>query len=193
MYYYFFTPLICLLNPHIYSQASCWPRPAGWTTSVGVHIVMIMNTGCIYAIAPSTDNTRVQWTTRLQALIKLTTEKETRRWIYVCFASGAPCCVCTVSSGWRGHWYGSQKLCGGFFGPPATMPNLVLILGAWWSCLFWWGRAECRGMLCIGHRDAVFRTHTHSHKLTHTLTQADTQIPAAVSKVRGWGWWQAGK
>ncbi len=59
-----------------------------------------------------------------------------------------------------------HRVCGGFFGPPATLPNLVLILGAWWSCLFWWGRAECAGMLCVGHR----RTHAHTYSFAHTHT-----------------------
>ena len=64
------------------------------------------------------------------------------------------------------------------FGPPATMLNLVLILG------------EPDGAVCFGEGEQsaeecfVLDTGMLCSEHTHTF-KADTQIPAAVSKVGG--------
>lgn len=84
----------------------------------------------------------------------------------LCFVSGTSSCVYTVSSVWQGHWYGL------FLGPPATTLNLVLILGAWWRCLFWWGWAECGGMLCVGRHT---RAHACACAQTFTLTSSSVR------------------
>lgn len=65
------------------------------------------------------------------------------------------------------------------------MLNLVLILGPGGAVCFGESRAESRGMLCVGHRDAVLRKHAHTLTAlcTHAHIQDDTQIAEAGPKV----------
>lgn len=112
---------------------------------------------------------------------------------WVSLVSGVSSCVCTVSSGWQGHWYSLRTSAEAFLGPPATALNLVLILGAWWSCLFWWAASRVRrnalcwteGCWAVNTPHTCMRTSKKNQ--THTHIEAHAQrTTAAGSKVSGW-------
>lgn len=95
---------------------------------------------------------------------------------WVSLVSGVSSCVCTVSSGWQGHWYSLRTSAEAFLGPPATALNLVLILGAWWSCLFWWAASRVRrnalcwteGCWAVNTPHTCMRTSKKKKSNTHT-------------------------